>query len=137
MFGYSPTVNDRSGEIQAAGNLAGTQGIASGIQSAAQSIGGAIAMVGDMKNKAGQTDATAQAAQKMGLFNSENDPDGSQALQMIQNTPYQYKASIMPSLLQMVGTKATLDWHQNQNAIRQQALDQKGAGGGTMVSPFQ
>jgi hypothetical protein len=56
MFGYNPTVNDRSGELQAAGNLAGAQGIASGIQSAGQSIGaGLFGMAAD------QTKATEKA----------------------------------------------------------------------------
>lgn len=137
MFGYNPTVQDRSGEITAAGTIKGAEGMAGGINQAAGSISGAIDKIDQLKMKAGQTDAAALAAQKMGIFNSEQDPDGAQALQMIQNTPYQYKADIMPSLLQMVGTKATLDWHMGQNAIKQQALDQKGAGGGTMVSPFQ
>lgn len=129
MFGYNPTVNDRSGEIQAAGQLQGAQGIAGGISQAAGSISGAIDKIDQLKMKAGQTDAAAMAAQKMGIFNSEQDPDGTQALQMIQNTPYQYKADIMPSLLQMVGTKATLNWHMGQNAIRQQALDMRAGGG--------
>jgi hypothetical protein len=134
MLGYNPTVQDRSGEITGAGQFQAAQGLAGGINSAAGSISGAINQMNGLKMKAGQTDAAALAAQKMGIFNSEQDPDGSQALQMIQSTPYQYKADIMPYLLQMVGTKATLEWHNGQNAIRQQALDQKGAGGGSMTS---
>ena len=46
MFGYAPQVTDRSGELPAAGQLKGADGIASGIQSVGQSIGGALETMG-------------------------------------------------------------------------------------------
>ncbi len=122
MFGFNPPQLNVGAEYAA---LAG-QNLATGIQQGASSISDAIQRMTDLKSKAGQTDAAASAAQKMGIFNSDQDPDGTQALQMIQNTPYQYKANIMPSLLQMVGTKATIAWHAAQNQTRQDAADNKG-----------
>jgi hypothetical protein len=122
MFGYAPQVTDRSGELQAAGQLKGAEGIASGIQSVGQGIGGALETIGKYKMAADQTDATAGVIQKMGMFNSESDPDGSKALAMIQATPWQQKATLGPSLVQLVGTQALMKYHTDANAIRQQQI---------------
>jgi hypothetical protein len=129
MFGYAPQVTDRSGELQAAGQLKGAEGIASGIQSVGQSIGGALETMGKYKMAADQADATAGVIQKMGMFNSESDPDGSKALAMIQATPWQQKATLGPSLVQLVGTQALMKYHADDNAIRRAALNAKDVGG--------
>jgi len=135
MFGYAPQVTDRSGELQAAGQLKGAEGIASGIQSIGQNIGGAIETMGKYKMAADQADATAGIAQKMGLFNSQNDPDGSQALAMIQATPWQQKVSLAPSLVQLAGQQAMMGYHNAMLGISQQKADQAGANSASKNEP--
>jgi len=135
MFGYAPQVTDRSGELQAAGQLKGAEGIASGIQSVGQSIGGAIETMGKYKMAADQADATAGIAQKMGLFNSQNDPDGSQALAIIQATPWQQKVSLGPSIVQLAGQQAMMGYHNAMLGISQQKADQAGANSATKNDP--
>lgn len=127
MFGYAPQVTDRSGEIQAASQLKGAEGIASGIQSVGQSIGGALETMGKYKMAADQTDATAGIAQKMGMFNSENDPDGMKALAMIQATPWQQKISLGPSIVQMAGQQALMSYRNSMLGVSQQRADQAAA----------
>jgi hypothetical protein len=134
MFGYNPTVQDRSGEITAAGQLQGAQGLAGGITTAASGISGALDKITGLKMQAAQADATAALAQKMGLFNSANDPDGMNALHMIEATPWNQKINIGPSLIQMIGQKTMADRLTMLSAQGQQKLDQKGAGGGSMTS---
>jgi len=135
MFGYAPQVTDRSGELQAAGQLKGAEGVATGIQSVGQSIGGAIETMGKYKMAADQADATAGIAQKMGLFNSQNDPDGSQALAMIQATPWQQKVSLGPSIVQLAGQQAMMGYHNAMLGISQQKADQAGANSATKNEP--
>jgi hypothetical protein len=134
MFGYSPTVQDRSGEITAAGQLQGAQGLAGGITTAASGISGALDKISGLKMQAAQTDATAALAQKMGLFNSANDPDGMNALHMIEATPWNQKINIGPSIVQMAGQQALMSYRNSMLGQGQQKLDQKGAGGGSMTS---
>jgi hypothetical protein len=125
MIAFNPTVQDRSGEL-----------IAGGISQAAQGISGAISQLSDLKMKASQADATAGVAQKMGIFNSQQDPDGTQALAMIQATPWYQKASITPYLLQMAGTKALMNWHMDRNQIKQEELNMKGDAAGAKAVPM-
>jgi hypothetical protein len=134
MFGYNPTVQDRSGEITAAGQLQGAQGLAGGITTAASGISGALDKITGLKMQAAQTDATAALAQKMGLFNSANDPDGMNALHMIEATPWNQKINIGPSIVQMAGQQALMSYRNSMLGQGQQKLDQKGAGGGSMTS---
>jgi hypothetical protein len=47
MFAYNPTVNDNSGQIQAAYNLKGAEGIANGITSAAGAVAGGMTKAGE------------------------------------------------------------------------------------------
>jgi hypothetical protein len=84
--------------------------------------------------QAAQTDATAALAQKMGLFNSANDPDGMNALHMIEATPWNQKINIGPSIVQMAGQQALMSYRNSMLGQGQQKLDQKGAGGGSMTS---
>ena len=135
MFGYAPQVTDRSGELQAAGQLKGAEGIASGIQSVGQNIGGAIETMGKYKMAADQADATAGIAQKMGLFNSQNDPDGSQALAMIQATPWQQKVSLGPLIVQLAGQQNKMGYLNTMLGISQQKADQVGANFATKNEP--
>jgi hypothetical protein len=134
MFGYNPTVQDRSGEITAACQLQGAQGLAGCITTAASGISGALDKISGLKMQAAQTDATAALAQKMGLFNSANDPDGMNALHMIEATPWNQKINIGPSIVQMAGQQALMSYRNSMLGQGQQKLDQKGAGGGSMTS---
>jgi hypothetical protein len=135
MFGYNPTVNDRSGEITAAGQLQGSQGLSSGISQAAQGISGAMDKISGLKLQAAQTDATAGLAQKMGLFNSANDPDGANALAMIQATPWNQKINIGPSIVQMAGQQALMSYRNSMLGQGQQRLDNAGATASTKATP--
>lgn len=135
MFGYSPTVNDRSGEIQAAGQLQGSQGLASGITAASGSITSAMDKISGLKLQAAQTDATAGIAQKMGLFNSANDPDGANALAMIQATPWNQKISIGPSIVQLAGQQALMSYRNTMAGQGQQRLDNAGVTASNKATP--
>jgi len=124
MFGYNPTVQDRSGEL-----------MANGISQASQGISGAIDQLSKYKIAADQTDATAGIAAKMGLFNSANDPDGSKALAMIQATPWNQKVSIGPSIVQMAGQQALMAYRNSMLGVSQQRADQAGANSASKNEP--
>jgi len=67
MFGYNPTVNDRSGEISAAGQLAGATGIANGISSAGESISsGLLGMAANQSKAADKAKMTQDELDMMG-----------------------------------------------------------------------
>lgn len=67
MFGYNPTVNDRSGEISAAGQLAGATGIAEGISSAGQSLStGLLGMAANQNKAADKAQMTQDELDMMG-----------------------------------------------------------------------
>jgi hypothetical protein len=135
MFGYNPTVQDRSGEITAAGQLQGAQGLAGGITTAASGISGALDKISGLKMQAAQTDATAALAQKMGLFNSANDPDGMNALHMIEATPWNQKINIGPSIVQMAGQQALMSYRNAMLGQGQQRVDQAAATASNKNSP--
>jgi hypothetical protein len=136
MFGYAPQVTDRSGELQAAGQLKGAEDIASGIQSVGQSIGGALETMGKYKMAADQADSTAAIAAKMGLFNSANDPDGSKALAMIQATPWQQKVSLGPSIVQLAGQQALMSYRNGMLGVSQQKAGNSAATTESKITSF-
>jgi len=92
MFSFNPSNIDTGANYAA---MAG-QNIASGITDAGNSISSAIEKLNTQKLSAAQADSTAQLANKMGLIDDS-------ALQAIQNTPWQQKISMAPSLIQLVG----------------------------------
>ena len=126
MFGYNPTVQDRSGEISAAGQLQGAQGLAGGISQVGSSISGAIYKLASYKLQADQADSTAAIAAQMGVIDPES-------VKMIQALPWQQKVTLGSNLIQLVGQKTMADRYAAMAGIAQQKLDQKGtsSGGGT------
>jgi hypothetical protein len=106
MFGYNPSVQDRSGEL-----------IGAGIGQAAQGISGAINTMNDLQLKARQADATAAVANKMGFLDDN-------ALQTISALPWQDKVTVGPSLIQLVGQKTVADRYAMMAGLSQARLDQ-------------
>jgi hypothetical protein len=133
MFGYNPTVNDRSGEISAAGQLQGAQGIAGGISQAAGGISDAIKQMNQIKMQQQMAQGTLGAAQGLvdkGYMDQET-------LDKLNALPALQQIGAAQNILPMLNAAGMMDYHKSLIDMRSQALDQKGAGGGTMVSPFQ
>ena len=116
MFGYNPTVQDRSGEIRAAGTIAGANALANGISQAGQNISGAINVMNELQLKANQANGAAQAAHSMGLIDDD-------ALQQIQNLPWQQKIGMGDHLTQMVVAKNQADKYAEMMGIQQGKAD--------------
>lgn len=128
MFGYNPTVQDRSGEITAGGQLQGAQGIAGGITAAASGISGALDKISGLKMQAAQADSTAALAHKMGIIDAD-------AYNTIKATPWAEKINLGPSLIQLVGQKTMADRYAMMAGLSQQKLDQQGASSSTKTTP--
>jgi hypothetical protein len=128
MFGYNPTVQDRSGEITAAGQLQGAQGLAGGITAAASGISGALDKISGLKMQAAQTDSTAALAHRMGIIDAD-------AFNTIRATPWAEKINLGPSLIQLVGQKTMADRYAMMAGLSQQKLDQQGASSSTKTTP--
>jgi hypothetical protein len=130
MFGYNPTVQDRSGEIAAQGTINSANSISQGITS----LGSSLGKIGEMYNQARQADATAKVANGMGIIDDNT-------LQMIQDTPWHQKSNLSSNLIQMIGQKTMADRYETMAGIAQQRVDQAGAkaaGGskGMGISPW-
>ncbi len=119
MFGYNPTVQDRSGEITAAGQLQGAQGLAGGISQVGSSISGAMDKLSGLQMQAAQADATAGLAHKMGFIDAD-------AYNTIKALPWQEKISVGPSLIQLVGQKTIADRYAMIDSLGRAKLDQSG-----------
>ena len=129
MFGYNPTVNDRSGEIQAAGQLQGAQGLAGGITQAASGISGAMDKISGLKMQAAQTDSTAALANQMGIIDAD-------AYATIKATPWQEKINLGPSLIQLVGQQQTALYRNALLGQGQQRVDQAASTASTKATPM-
>ena len=129
MFGYSPTVQDRSGEITAAGQLQGAQGLAGGITTAASGISGALDKITGLKMQAAQADSTAALAGQMGIIDPES-------VQMIQGLPWQQKISIAPNMIQMIGQQQKALYRNAFLGQRQQKTASAAAGKSMGIMPW-
>jgi len=133
MFGYNPTVQDRSGEIQAAGNLEGakalSQGLGAGISQAGQSISGAMDKISALQMQAASADATVDLAHKMGIIDSK-------AVDMIHALPWQQKVTIAPNMIQMIGQKTTADHYAMIMGLGQQKLNNASTIKNTGIRPW-
>lgn len=112
MFGYNPTVQDRSGEISAQGTMNAANSISQGIGTAAQGIGGALSQLNNLRLQANQTDATAKVAHGMGIIDEGT-------LKTIQDTPWDQKVNLGSNLIQMIGQKTTADRYAAMLGIQQ------------------
>jgi hypothetical protein len=123
MFGYSPTVNDRSGEITAAGQLQGAQGLAGGINSAAGSITGAINQMNELKMKQQIAQGTLGAAQ--GLVDKGYMDQST--LDKINALPPMQQIGAAQNILPMLQAAGMMDYHKSLIDMRGMALNQKNA----------
>ena len=133
MFGYNPTVQDRSGEITAAGQLQGAQGMASGIGTASQGITGAIDQLNKLSQQK-QAVAGADAAFRP-FAKSDSNPNGiaglSEALDSIKGTNNPYSQQMSYQLLSQFLPHAMVSNDRNSMMdYRYDSLNQR-AGKGT------
>ena len=133
MFGYSPTVNDRSGEITAASQLQGAQGMAGGINQAAGGISDAIKQMNQIKMQQ-QAVAGADAAFRP-FAKSDGNPNGiaglSEALDSIKGTNNPYSQQMSYQLLsQLLPHAMNSNYRNSMMDYRYDSLNQR-AGKGT------
>ena len=129
MFGYAPTVQDRSGELQAAGIEQGASGIAGGINTASQTLGTAFSAINDYHQKHLQALGTAGAAHSLGLINDD------QLAQFNQMQPQQ-QMGFAGSITPLIQAKGMAAYHSGILDLKQSAQDAKGAGGSTMTELY-
>jgi len=116
MFGFNPPqLNIGANYAAAAG-----QNLAAGITDAGTAISSAIEKLNTQKLAASQADSTAQLANNMGLIDDS-------ALQAIQNTPWQQKISMAPSLIQLVGQQTAANHWNMMSAGKNAAANAKTA----------
>jgi hypothetical protein len=126
MFGYAPTVNDRSGEITAAGQLQGSQGIAAGIGTAASGISSAINDITKLNLAGQQAQGTLGIAHSLGLID-----DTYKGLPMIQQIGAAQNISPMINALASRNQATALaDYRAQTLGLKQQKDDGSTAGKG-------
>jgi hypothetical protein len=122
MFGYAPQVTDRSGELQAAGQLKGAEGIASGIQSLGQNAGSIIGYLGKYNQDTKAADGAASLAHDLGIMDDT-------AFSNFSNMDRDSRVGAMGQLLPMFTAKGNMDMKNAMFGLSQQRLNQGGAGG--------
>jgi hypothetical protein len=118
MFGYNPSVQDRSGEL-----------IGAGIGQAAQGISGAINTMNELQLKANQADGSAQAAHSMGLLDADS-------LKQIQSLPWQQKIGMGDHLTNMVVAKTQADRYAALLGLNQQKAATAALSKNTGIMPW-
>ena len=132
MFGYNPTVQDRSGEITAAGQLQGAQGMAGGINQAAGGISDAIKQMNQIKMQQQQAQGTLGAAQ--GLVDKGYMDQAT--LDKLNALPPLQQIGAAQNILPMLQAAGMMDYHKSLIDMKSQALDQKGAAASTKATPM-
>ena len=127
MFAYAPQVTDRSGEIQAAGQVKSAEGLASGIQSAGQSIGGAIGHIGQYNQQTKAADGAASIAHDIGIIDDT-------AYAKYSDMDRDSRVGAMLQLVPMFTAKGNMDAKEAMLALSQQRFNQAGS---SSASKFQ
>ena len=136
MFGYNPQVQDRSGEIlanyQMQGNQLqqqGTQALANGMTATGDHIASALDQMAQINRLHQQAMGTAGAAHSLKLIDSDQ---LAQFNQMAPAAQIGFAQNIAP-LIQAKGMAA---YHSGLLDMKQQALDTKGPGSGTITNLY-
>ena len=135
MFNYNPAPNNVGALLQSSGaaaadtNLKGSELLASGITQGAQGISGAIDQMAKYNQLHQQAMGTAGAAHSLKLI------DADQLAQFNQMAPAA-QIGFAQNIAPLIQAKGMAAYHSGLLDMKQQALDAKGVGSGTLTNLY-